>query len=330
MRFFRTLTVAFALVAMFVSHGEAATTIKLAHPNVPAHPMGQGYELFKKDLEERSNGAFKVQIYDSSKYGNFDAVVQGIRMGVLQMGSDGTGNCSVFDPKLMLFDMPFLIPSYEDSDLITDGPIGQELAKSLERNNIIGLGYIEIGFRNLFTNRPVRTLEDAKDMKIRSTHSKAHIALLQDLGMNATPVAWGEVYTALQQKTVDGIDIDLNLAYFNKFPEITKYVTMTRSMYTPHLVMISKSFMNKLSAQEQQWIRESFAVMQKFQRAEIRKNEAMIIEKIKEMGGEVIELTPEERARWVAATQGMFDEFAKEVPPAMVQDIRDTISKANQ
>lgn len=327
MRLLRICIMTFFVIGFAVSGAFAAITIKLAHPNVPAHPMGQGYELFKKDLEERSKGQFKVLIYDSSKFGNFDAVVQGIRMGVLQMGSDGVGNFSVFNPKLMMFDMPFLIPSYEASDLITDGPLGQELAKSLENNNIIGLGYIEIGFKNIFSNRPVRSLEDAKNLKIRSTHSKAHIGLLQSLGMNATPVAWGEVYTALQQKTVDGIDIDLNLAYFNKFPEITKYVTMTRSVYSPHLVMVSKTFYNKLNQQQQQWIHESFAIMQAFERAEIRKNEAMIMEKIKEQGGEVIELSPEEKARWIEASKGVFEQFASAVPPETVQEIRETVSK---
>jgi len=328
MRFLKLVASAVAILAISVTSAQAAMTIKLAHPNLAAHPMGQGYELFKKDLEERSKGFFNVQIYDSSKYGNFDAVVQGISMGVLQMGSDGVSNFSVFNPKLMMFDMPFIIPSYEAADLITDGPIGQELAKGLEANNIIGLGFIEIGFKNIFSSRPIRTLEDAKDLKIRSTHSKAHIELLQSLGMNPTPVAWGEVYTALQQGTVDGIDIDLNLAYFNKFPEITKYVTLTRSVYGAHLVMISKPFWNKLDAQQQEWIKESFKVMQTFERAEIRKNEAMIIEEIKKMGGEVIELSPEERERWVKISQeAVFKKFPKELSPEIVQAVRDTIKK---
>ena len=150
---------------MFASTSFAGMTIKLAHPNVPATPMGQAYELFKKDLEERSNGFFKVQIFDSSKFGNFDAVVQGISMGVLQMGSDGAGNFSVFNEDLMLFDMPYLFPSYEKCDLITDGPIGQNLAKSLNKNGIIGLGFIDIGYKHIFSKRPVRTLEDAKNLK---------------------------------------------------------------------------------------------------------------------------------------------------------------------
>ena len=301
-------------------------TIKLAHPNVPQHPMGEGYELFKKELEERSAGLFKVDIYDSSKYGNFDAVVQGLQMNMLQMGSDATNNLSVFNPQMMFLDMPFIVPSYEASDLITDGPIGTRLAEALERNGILGLGYIEIGFRQIFSSRPIRNLEDAKGLKIRATHSKAHIEILKSLGMNPTPVAWGEVYTALQQKTVDAIDIDLNLAWFNKFPEITKYVTLTRSFYSPHLVMISKKFFESLPADQQQWIRESFAVMQKFQRDKIRNNEAMILEKIKEMGGEIIELSPTERQRWIDATAKVAPMFAKEVPPELIEEMKKTVA----
>ena len=320
------LLLVMALTAFSSVAYSAPIIVKLAHPNVVAHPMGQGYELFKKDLEERSKGAFKVEIYDSSKFGNFDAVVQGLQMGVLQMGSDACNNLSVFNPKLMMFDMPFLINSYEEADLITDGPLGQDMAKSLEKNKIVGLGYIDIGFRNIFSIRPVRTLEDAKDLKIRATHSKAHIAILSALHMNPTPVAWGEVYTALQQKTVDAIDIDLNLGYFNKFHEIAKYVTLTRSFYSPHLVMISKPFFEKLNAEQQQWIRESFLVMQKFERDLIRSNEAMIIEKIKENGGEIIELTPEERARWVKATEGIAPQFAKAVPPSVIEEIKKVIA----
>ncbi len=325
------VTAAIAIGGGFFPSEAKEIVIKLAHPNVPQHPMGEGYELFKADLEKRSGGLFRVDIYDSSKYGNFDAVVQGLQMGVLQMGSDAPNNFSVFNPKLMFLDMPFVIPSYEAADLITDGPIGKELAGALEKNGILGLGYIEIGFRQIFANRPIRTLEDAKGLKIRATHSKAHIAILKSLGMNPTPVAWGEVYTALQQKTVDAIDIDLNLAWFNKFPEITKYVTLTRSFYSPHLVLISKAFWQKLTPQEQAWINESFAVMQKFQRAKIRGNESMIIEKIKASGGEVIELTPEERARWIKATADVAPSFAKEVPPELIEEMRRTIKeKLNQ
>ena len=323
-------TFCLCLTLLATSAFAAPIVIKLAHPNVPAHPMGEAFELFKKDLEERSNGAFRVEIYDSSKYGNFDAVVQGLQMGVLQMGSDALNNLSVFNSRLMLFDMPFILSSYEEADLITDGPIGQELKSSLTKNNIVGLGYIEIGFRNIFSNRPIRSLEDAKGLKIRATHSKAHIAILQSLGMNPTPVAWGEVYTALQQKTVDAIDIDLNLGWFNKFPEVAKYVTITRSFYSPHLVMLSKPFWEKLTPEQQQMVNESFAVAQEFQRKTIRANEAMIMEKIKEAGGEIIILPPEELARWKEATSTIPKQFESAIPPALLQEMIDTVKASRK
>lgn len=319
----------FAVVLSFftAAASNAAMTIKLAHPNVPATPMGQAYELFKQDLEKRSDGFFKVQIYDSSKYGNFDAVVQGISMGVLQMGSDGIGNFSVFNDDLMLYDMPFLFPSYESCDLVEDGPIGQELAKSLEKQGIMGLGYIDIGYKHIFSNRPVRTLEDAKDLKIRSTHSKAHIAVLQALGMNPTPIAWGEVYTTLQQGTVDGIDIDLNLAYFNKFHEITKYVTLSGTVYTPHLVLFSKRTWDKLSPEQQGWIMESFKIMQDFERKTNRGNEEKIIAEMKKLGVEVIELSPEERARWVEATKPVYEKFADQVNQEQLKAVQELVQQ---
>ena len=111
--------------------------IKLAHPNVPATPMGRAYELFKEDLEKRSNGFFKVQIYDSSKYGNFDAVVQGISMGVLQMGSDGIGNFSVFNDALMLYDMPFLFQVMNPVILLKMDLLGKNWQKALKNKVLL-------------------------------------------------------------------------------------------------------------------------------------------------------------------------------------------------
>src|SRR5690625_1261837 len=210
------------LSAFSLHQAVAATTIKLAHPNVPSHPMGMAFEKFKELVEERSDGDLVVEIYDSGKFGDDADITQGIQIGTLQMGSSSTPNLVPFSDAFLLFDMPFLFTDYESTDRVADGEIGQELAKSLEESGIIGLGYIDIGFRHLFNSkRPVGVLEDAAGLKVRSTASKAHIDTLKSLGMNPTPITWSEVYTALQQKTVDGVSIDLNLAYHNKFQETT-------------------------------------------------------------------------------------------------------------
>lgn len=326
-RVVRVFIIALFFTVICTTVAFANMTIKLAHPNVPATPMGQAYELFKKDLEERSNGFFKVKIFDSSKFGNFDAVVQGISMGVLQMGSDGAGNFSVFNGDLMLFDMPYLFPSYEKCDVVADGEIGKKLSKTLMKNGIIGLGFIDIGYKQIFSKRPVRKLEDAKNLKIRSTHSKAHIAVLQALGMNPTPIAWGEVYTTLQQGTVDGIEIDLNLAYFNKFHEIAKYVTLSRTVYTPHMVLLSERFWKKLNEEQQGWVLESFKVMQAYERKLNRENEEKIIKKMQEMGCEIITLSPEEEQRWRDASQKVYDQFKDTIDPKLIEEIRATVKE---
>ncbi|MFN2267941.1 MAG: TRAP transporter substrate-binding protein [Desulfonatronovibrio sp.] len=333
MKMFKISAIAIAcmfVVGLMTLHPQEASAkqvvIKLAHPNVPEHPMGQGFEYFKEILETRSDGRFRVDIYDSSKFGNFDSVVQGLQTGMLQMGSASTPNLAPFSDDFLIFDMPFLFPSYEASDLITDGPIGRQASSALEETGIFGLGYIEIGFRHLFNSkRPIIKLEDAKGLKIRATSSKAHLATLKGMGVNPTPIAWGEVYTALQQGTVDGIDIDLNLAWFNNFHEVNENLTLVGSLYSPHLVMISKVFYESLVPVDQIMIVECFAEMKLFQRNKIRSNEEMIIEKMREKGVNIQVLSPEERKRFAEATKYVYAEFEERIGKELIERARKTL-----
>ncbi|MDZ7760200.1 MAG: TRAP transporter substrate-binding protein [Desulfovermiculus sp.] len=321
------LAMAFVLGVGVQSKAADTTVIKLAHPNVPKHPMGEAFEYFKELVETRSDGRFRVDIYDSSKFGNFDSVVQGLQTGMLQMGSASTPNLAPFSDDFLIFDMPFLIPSYEASDLITDGPIGRRASDALEKTGILGLGYIEIGFRHLFNSkRPIEKLEDCKGLKIRATSSKAHIATLKSMGVNPTPIAWGEVYTALQQGTVDGIDIDLNLAWFNNFHEVNKNLTLVGSLYSPHLVMISKRFYDSLNPRDQILFLEAFTEMKLFERNRIRSNEEMILEKFKEVGVNIVKLSDEERARFAEATKGVYDQFEERIGKDLIKEAKETIA----
>lgn len=317
-----------AIVALSVSSAFAEPIIiKLAHPNVPQHPMGQAFIKFKELVESRSNGKFRVDIYDSSKFGNFDSVVQGLQFNMLQMGSASTPNLAPFSDDFLIFDLPFLFPDYASTDKITDGPIGKKAAKALESSGIVGLGYIEIGFRNIWNNqRPVKVLEDAKNLKIRSTASKAHIATLKALGMNPTPIAWGEVYTALQQKTVDGIDIDLNLAWYNNFPEVNNHLTVVNSIYSPHLVMISKKFLESLSPEDRKLILDTFEECKLYERKLIREGEAKILEELPKKGVQVYVLPPEERARWAEATAVVYKEFEDRIGKDLIEQAKATIA----
>ncbi len=304
----------------------APTVIKVAHPNVPQHPMGQCFEKFKELVEQRSNGKFRVDVYDSSKFGNFDSVVQGLQYNILQMGSASTPNLSPFSDSFLIYDLPFLFPNYESTDLITDGPIGMDAAKALEASGIIGLGYIEIGFRNIWNNqKTITTMADAKGLKIRSTPSKAHIATLKALGMNPTPISWGEVYTALQQKTVDGIDIDLNLAWFNNFPEVNNNLTIVNSLYSPHLVMMSKKFLDSLSAEDKKMMLDTFQEVKLYERKLIRDGEKEIMAKLADKGVNVTVLSDEERAKWAEATASVYKQFEDRIGKDLIEQVKATV-----
>ncbi len=323
-----TLIATISMVAMLAIPVafSAPTVIKIAHPNVPQHPMGQCFEKFKELVEKRSDGKFRVDIYDSSKFGNFDSVVQGLQMNMLQMGSASTPNLSPFSDSFLIYDLPFLFPNYESTDLITDGPIGMGAAKALESSGIIGLGYIEIGFRNIWNNqKTIKTMADAKGLKIRSTPSKAHIATLKALGMNPTPISWGEVYTALQQKTVDGIDIDLNLAWFNNFPEVNNNLTIVNSLYSPHLVMMSKKFMDSLSPEDKKMMLDTFQEVKLYERKLIRDGEKEIMAKLADKGVSVTVLSDEERAKWAEATAGVYEQFEERIGKDLIEEVRATV-----
>ena len=325
-----TLIAAISMVTMLAIPVafSAPTVIKIAHPNVPQHPMGQCFEKFKELVEKRSDGKFRVDIYDSSKFGNFDSVVQGLQMNMLQMGSASTPNLSPFSDSFLIYDLPFLFPNYESTDLITDGPIGMGAAKALEASGIIGLGYIEIGFRNIWNNqKTITTMADAKGLKIRSTPSKAHIATLKALGMNPTPISWGEVYTALQQKTVDGIDIDLNLAWFNNFPEVNNNLTIVNSLYSPHLVMMSKKFLDSLSPEDNKMMMDTFQEVKLYERKLIREGEKEIMAKLADKGVSVTVLSDEERAKWAEATASVYKQFEDRIGKDLIEQVRATVNK---
>lgn len=329
MKSFKTVLLALVLtLSVGMSSAFAGPiVIKLAHPNVPQHPMGQAFIKFKELIEERSNGAFRVDIFDSSKFGNFDSVVQGLQLNMLQMGSASTPNLSPFSDEFLIFDLPFLFPDYPSTDLITDGPIGMNATKALTKSGIVGLGYIEIGFRNLWNNdHAVATLEDAKGLKIRSTPSKAHIATLKGLGINPTPVSWGEVYTAMQQKTVDGIDIDLNLAWHNNFPEVTNHVTIVNSLFSPHLVMASKRFLDSLTPEQRELVVTTFDEVKLYERKLIRDGEKEILAQLESKGVTVTVLSPDERKRWAEATAGVYTQFENRIGKDLIEKAKATIA----
>jgi len=330
-KLFRSVIVCIILVSFSSAVPSAfAKTIelKIAHANVPDHPMGVGFEKFKERVESLTKGAIKVKIFDSGKLGGINEMMSAIQTHSLQIASIPTPYLVNYNKKFSIFDMPFMFPDYESTDKITDGPVGRRLATVFENRGLKGLGYIEIGFRNVFNNkRPIEKIEDAKGLKIRATGSKSHIATLQSFGLMATSVAWGEVYTAMQQKTVDGIDMDIHLAAFNNFDEVTKYVTLTGALYTPHLVFINDKFLKGLSKENQKIVLDSFDEMKVFERSLNRSLEKEGLEKLKKKGLMVTTLSPAEKQKWIDASKVVYKKFEKNIGKDLLLEVKNTLKQ---
>ena len=191
MKLFKAMLCSVAALSLLLpaAHAQAApTVVKIALTQPTGHPTtdlirGQ----FKKTIEEKTNGRFRIDVFDNYSFGNFEAVVQGLQFGMLQFAQESPSNLSIYDPKLMIFDLPYLMPDYDAVNILLDGKVGKELSRSLEKIGIKGMGWIALGTRFYWMNKPFHTMAEAKSMKIRATASKVHISMTKAFGMNPPP-----------------------------------------------------------------------------------------------------------------------------------------------
>jgi tripartite ATP-independent transporter DctP family solute receptor len=324
----RTFISAFiaAFIFFFIpSNGQSAITLKAAYTNVEEHPQADGYALFKKIVEERSKGELKIELYGSGKFGYAAAIMQGLQMGVLAIGGESPGNYSVYDPSIMVLDLPYLFPDYASAEKFFLSKESFDIANNFKSKGVTLLGYMHMGYRTIFSNRPIRSLEEAKGLKIRTTASKAEIETIKSFGMNPTPLSWGEVYTSLQQKTIDGINIDINLAYVNKFHEVCKYVTLSNNNYCVLMIFVSNKQWDKLSPKHQKIVKDAFDEGLALERKKIFENAKILQEKMEEYGVQFITLPPEELARWKKAAENVGEAIEDTVRQEVQQKIKNLI-----
>lgn len=280
-------------------------------------------EFMKKDLEERTNGAVTMELYHSSTLGDDMAVLEGLQLGTIEMFCGTIGPAAQFSSKVKLFDLPFLFTSYEQVDALLDGPVGQEVLDSLEPAGMVGIAYWENGFRQLTnSSHAVSTPEDMKGLKLRTMPTPVPLSTFKMLGANPTPMNFGEVFTAMQQGVVDGQENPWETILSNKFYEVQKYATNTGHVYSPFGVLFSKIFWEKLPVEYQADVKEAVFAARDFNRTEARAAEQEIIEELRKYM-EITILTPEELKPFQEITRPVYDEFADEIGPELVQEALD-------
>lgn len=283
------LTVAGAVAALTMT-ASAATELRFAHYGAPADVVTKAGEMFKDLVAKKTGGAVVVKVYPGHELGDNKAMVQGARMGTVDISCTGNPYFTGFAPVLNVIDLPFLFQSDAHVEKVMDGPIGKELGTKVEQYNLKILAFWEIGFRNLSNSkRAVVEPADVKGLKIRTTPNPAHVLAFKILGANPTPMDFAELYTAMQTGTVDGQENPTYHTYANRFQEVQKFMSITRHAYTASPVAMNLNKFKSLPADQQNALIEAAIETAKFGRKLNQELDIGAIGKLREAGMQVEE-----------------------------------------
>lgn len=245
------------LAVVLVGCGEAnkTKTIKIAHGLDINHSVHKAMLAMGKDLEERSGGKMKLQIYPSQQLGSERECLELLQIGSLDMTKVSVGVMENFAPKMKVFGVPFLFRDKQHSFNVLDSAIGKEILDDGEQYWLKGLAYYDAGSRSFYTkNNPINTPDDLKGLKVRVMESVTAIDMVKALGGSATPISWGELYTSLQQGVVDGAENNPPSFYLSRHYEVCKYYTLDEHTVLPDVLVVGTETWNKLTPQEQKWL----------------------------------------------------------------------------
>lgn len=277
----------------------AQITIKFSDQVNEQNPHYDADVHFADLVAQKTNGAIDVKVFPSSQLGNARETLEGALIGTVEMTKAAAGALSSFVPEFSVFSLPYVFTNREQVFAALDGKVGELLAQKLEQNGFKLLAYYDTGFRSIFNQkRAIHTLEDMKGLKIRVMNDPIMIDTVNTLGALATPLAYGELYTALQQGVVDGAEQPPVALYAMKFYEVAKYFSLTNHFYDLNVVVIGKEFFEKLSPEHQQAILEAGQETQTYERTLWEEYESGIIDKLKAEGMEVnsLDLAPFQKA----------------------------------
>jgi tripartite ATP-independent transporter DctP family solute receptor len=300
----------------------AATKLKMAYALSTSSHYGAGAEAFAKTIESSTKGEFTIEQFPNSALGGEREVIEGLQLGTIDLAIVSTGATLNFVPETGVFDIPFLFRDLAHARKVLDGPIGQKMLDAFPKRGLIALAWGEQGFRHLTNNvRPVTKPEDAKGLKIRTTENPIHIAAFRQLGVLATPMAWPEVATALQQGTIDGQENPLSVIVSAKLPQLQKYLSLTAHVYGPALVLMSPSVYEGLSDADKEKFKqaghESAMAMRKY----VDDIEQSGVESVKKDGMQVNQV---DHDAFVKAVEPVYPQYYKQFGQELVDSIRNT------
>jgi tripartite ATP-independent transporter DctP family solute receptor len=302
--------------------------IKVGHVVQDGTPLDMGLDKLAEILKEKSNGTIQVEVYPNSELGGNREMLEQLQLGTLEMCAPSVAFLGGFTDKTALLDLPYLFKNNEAAQAVLDGEVGKKMFDALEPSGFVGLGWLTTGWRHVTANKEIHTPADMKGLKIRVMDNPMHIDHFNALGASATPMAFSEVFTALQQGTIDCQENPYYNIKGNRFYEVQKYIIKTGHIYDTAPLIASKVFWDGLSEDHKSLIKEAMVEVLDYERKLSMEDEVKTENEFKNNGvNVVIELTDEERAAFRKASQVVYDKYSKTIEADLIKKVEEINSK---
>ncbi|HEY9222590.1 MAG TPA: TRAP transporter substrate-binding protein [Variovorax sp.] len=299
----------------------AQTTMKISISTAQNSHQGVAIDTFAKEVAARTGGRYKVETFYNGALGGERESIEAVQLGTQELAFSSTGPVPNFVPETKILDVPFLFRDKAHARAVLDGPIGQELLGKFDAKGFKALAWGENGFRHMTNSkRDVKGPEDLKGLKMRTMENPVHIAAYKGLGIITTPMAFPEVFTALQQGTVDGQENPLPVIMSAKFSQVQKHLSLTGHVYSPCIFVMNKASFDKLSAADKTAFLDAAKVAVKANRDRVDQDDANGVKELRAQGMIVIENV--DKAKFVAMLAPVNAEFEKQFGKANLDKIR--------
>lgn len=287
-----------------------AIVLRASSSTAPDHPYNLGLEKFAELVSEKTGGAVKIDIFPNAALGDERANIEDLQMGTLDIAVSSTGPLGNFVQDFLILDLPFLFKDYDHAHAVLDGEIGQALSAKLDDIGVVGGAFWENGFREMTNSKqPINSVADCAGLKLRCMENQVHMDAFTALGMDPTPMAWSEVFTALQQGVIDGQENPIAVIYSNKVYEAQEHLAITNHVYSPAMILFSKTVFEGLDPAYQTALLEAAQEAAAFERSACEDSEA---DQIAEMEAAGMKVTYPDTAEFQAAMAPVYEKYAEQ------------------
>ncbi|KJG09436.1 hypothetical protein UA38_10700 [Photobacterium kishitanii] len=289
----------------------ASTTLKLSHNNPRDHAVHKAMDHMAKEVRKLTDGEVRIRIYPDAQLGNQRESMELMQNGALDMVKSNAAELEAFSPAYSAFNIPYLFRDKGHFYKVQEGTIGEEILASSRNSGFIGMTYYDAGARSFYTNKPIKTPADLKGIKVRVQPSPSAINMINALGGNPTPLAYGELYTALQQGVVDAAENNIPSFSLSRHSEVSKYFSLDEHTMVPDVLVISTKAYDSLSEEHQKALKQAALSSMQLMKDLWAESEAKERAKAEQLGVKFISVN---KTAFVEAVQPMYNDIEQKNP----------------